>query len=231
MSGRVRLVAFSIVLGALILPSVAHAQSAFAGTVRDTSGGVLPGVTVGASSPALIEKVRTATTDATGQYRLVDLRPGTYTVTFSLAGFTTLVREGIRLEADFTAPLNIEMRVGALEENVTVTGASPVVDVQSSTRREVVTAKVSTRFRPAARITTMANTLPSVTTGGFDVGGSSTLWHGGSLVVHGSAGGDSRVLIDGMVADAMHTTGQCACVYDNEMQTEEIAVSLGGRRR
>jgi hypothetical protein len=215
------------VLGVLILPGVAQAQSAFAGTVRDTSGGVLPGVTVEASSPALIDKVRTATTDATGQYRLVDLRPGTYTVTFSLAGFTIQVREGIRLEADFTAPLNIEMRIGTLEESVTVTGASPVVDVQRSTRREVLTGESLDALPTGRAFYNMANSLPSITTGGFDVGGSSTLWHGGSLAAHGSANGDSRVLIDGMVADGMHTTGQCACVYDNEMQTEEIAVSLG----
>src|SRR5688572_19762363 len=96
----------SVVLGAALLPSVAAAQSTIAGVVRDSSGAVLPGVTVEASSPALIEKVRTAITDGAGQYRIVDLRPGTYTVTFSLTGFSTMRREGLELVANFAAPLN-----------------------------------------------------------------------------------------------------------------------------
>ncbi len=226
MTGRMYFVA-SLALAGVMVTSVAHAQSAIAGTVRDTSGGVLPGVTVEATSPALIERIRVTTTDAGGQYRVVDLRPGTYSVTFRLPGFATVVREGIRLEADFTAPLNVELRVGALEETVTVTGASPVVDVQSSVRREVVTRERLEALPTGRTFATMANTLPAVTTGGFDVGGSTSMWHGGGMQAHGSANGDSRTLVDGMIADAMHNTGQCACIYDNEMQTEEIAVTLG----
>lgn len=98
------------------LPDAVEAQSAIAGVVRDTSGAVLPGVTVEASSSALIEKVRSAVSNDAGQYRVVDLRPGTYTVTFTLTGFNTVRREGIVLEADFTAPINVEMRVGSIEE-------------------------------------------------------------------------------------------------------------------
>src|SRR3954471_2715727 len=127
-----------VVFGVLAVPTAALAQSAIAGVVKDTTGALLPGVTVEASSPALIEKVKTAASNEAGQYRIVDLRPGTYSVTFTLTGFNTIVREGILLEANFTAPINVEMRVGAVSENVTVTGASPVVDVQTSTRREVV---------------------------------------------------------------------------------------------
>ena len=128
-----------LVLGATAaLPGIAIAQSAIAGVVRDTSGAVLPGVTVEASSPALIEKTKSGTTNEAGQYRIVDLRPGVYTVSFKLAGFNTVVRESIELEANFTAPINVEMRIGSLEESITVTGESPVVDVQTSGRREVV---------------------------------------------------------------------------------------------
>ena len=120
----------------LLMPGTALAQSAIAGVVKDTTGAVLPGVTVEASSPALIEKVRTTATDENGQYRVIDLRPGTYTVTFTLAGFSTIVRAGIVLETNFTAPINVEMRIGSVAENITVTGETPVVDVQTSPRRE-----------------------------------------------------------------------------------------------
>ena len=104
-------------------PALAHAQSAIAGTVKDTTGAVLPGVMVEASSPALIEKARTATSDEGGQYRIIDLRPGTYTVTFTLTGFQTVVRSGIVLETNFTAPINVEMRRGlGRARAITVTG-------------------------------------------------------------------------------------------------------------
>jgi uncharacterized surface anchored protein len=127
-----------LILGLLALPHTTVAQSAIAGVVKDATGAVLPGVTVEASSPALIEKTKAAVTNEAGQYRVVDLRPGTYSVTFVLTGFTTIRREGIVLEANFTAPINVEMKVGAVAESVTVTGTSPVVDVQTSQRREVV---------------------------------------------------------------------------------------------
>ena len=218
----------TVVLASWLLPSVATAQSAIAGVVRDSSGAVLPGVIVEAGSPALIEKVRSTATNASGQYRIVDLRPGTYRVTFTLPGFATVVRDGILLEAEFTAPVNAELRVGGLEETITVTGASPVVDVQSSSRRDVVSQQLLESLPTGRQFAYMANTVPSVNTGGFDVGGSSSMWHGGGLTAHGSGNGDSRTLVDGMVADAMFPSGQCACVYDNEMQTQEIAVSVSG---
>src|SRR5689334_19618099 len=103
-----------------LLPAVAHAQAAITGVVKDASGGVLPGVTVEAASPVLIEKVRSVVSDDTGQYRIVDLRPGTYTVTFSLPGFSSVKREGIELSGSFVATVNADMKVGALEETITV---------------------------------------------------------------------------------------------------------------
>src|SRR5438552_6736364 len=123
--------AFLLVL--LLLPSSASAQfaGAITGVVKDASGGVLPGVTVEAASPALIEKVRSVVTDATGQYRIVDLRPGTYSVTFTLPGFSTVKREGIEITGTFVATVNGDLKVGALEETITITGETPVVDVQS----------------------------------------------------------------------------------------------------
>ena len=127
--------------GALLIPWAVHAQAtgAIAGVVRDTSGGVLPGVTVEASSPALIEGVRTGITDGSGNYRVIQLLPGTYSVTFTLPGFSTVVREGIELTTGFTANVNADMPVGGVEETITVSGASPVVDVQNVRTRVVLT--------------------------------------------------------------------------------------------
>ena len=134
----------------LLLPASVFAQATVTGTVRDASGGVLPGVTVEASSPALIEKVRTAVTDATGQYRIVDLRAGTYTLSFSLTGFNTVRRENIELSGSQTLTIPVELRVGGIQETITVSGETPVVDVQS-TRREVVIDRELVQTIPASR--------------------------------------------------------------------------------
>src|SRR5262245_42787970 len=122
-----------------LLPGVVAAQgtSTISGVVRDASGAVLPGVTVEAASPALIERVRSVTTDGSGQYAIVQLRPGLYSVTFTLPGFSVVKRENVELTADFTATINAELKVGALEETITVSAESPVVDVQSLTARTV----------------------------------------------------------------------------------------------
>src|SRR5437764_11195627 len=123
-TGRVR-AQFLVGLILLILtPAVARAQSAIAGVVKDTTGAVMPGVTVEASSPALIEKLRSVVTDGQGQYKIVDLRPGVYAITFTLPGFNTVKRDAVELPTNFTATINADLRVGALEETVTVSGAS-----------------------------------------------------------------------------------------------------------
>ena len=133
---------------ALCLPTLAWAQAAIAGEVRDTSGAVLPGVTVEASSPALIEKVRTAITDGNGRYRIEDLRPGTYVVTFTLSGFTTTRREGLNVSGTGVITIDIEMPVGGVQETITVTGETPVVDVPS-TRREITLDNETMRNLPS----------------------------------------------------------------------------------
>ena len=129
-----RIAGFVLVWCVLLLPAAAWAQSEtgnIAGVVRDSTGAVLPGVTVEAASPALIEKVRSVATNNQGLYRIVDLRPGPYTVTFTLPGFSTFKREGIELTTGFTATVNAELKVGSLEETVTVTGESSIVAVQN----------------------------------------------------------------------------------------------------
>src|SRR5688572_21322302 len=122
----------------VLLPSAALAQATIAGTVVDASGAVLPGVVVEASSPALIEKVRSVVTDGTGQYRIEQLRGGMYTITFTLTGFSTVRREGVELAGSFSATVNAEMRLGSVEETITVTGDTPIVDIQSAQRQRVI---------------------------------------------------------------------------------------------
>ena len=130
------------ILAAVPLP--ARAQAAITGTVKDASGAVLPGVTVEATSPALIEKVRAAVTDGTGQYRIVDLRPGAYSLTFALPGFNTVKRDGIELTGTFTASINAELRVGGVAETITVSGETPVVDVASTKRQTTLSSELLT---------------------------------------------------------------------------------------
>ena len=131
-----------ILLGICLIPSVVFAQASLNGVVRDTSGAVLPGVTVEASSAALIEKTRSAVTDSSGQYRIEDLRPGSYVVTFTLAGFSTVRREGIELTGSIAAQVNADLRVGALEETITVTGETPIVDVVNVKQQSVLNNEV-----------------------------------------------------------------------------------------
>src|SRR5690349_24189704 len=175
-----------IVLGAACLavfPAVALAQtSAIAGTVKDTSGAVLPGVTVEASSPALIEKVRSAVTDSNGQFKIEALRPGTYTVTFTLPGFSVVKRENVELTSDFTATISADLKVGALEETITVSAESPIVDVQNITTRTVMTRDVLDTIPTGRNIQAIGIMIPgtaiSVGGGGAlsrDVGGSGNL--------------------------------------------------------
>jgi uncharacterized surface anchored protein len=133
--------------GAMLLSTVASAQSAITGVVKDTTGAAMPGVTVEAASPVLIEKIKTTVSDNNGSYRITDLRPGTYSVTFTLPGFNTFRRDGLEIPSDFTATLNAELKVGALEETITVTGESPIVDVSSTSRVQVLSREAG-RFSP-----------------------------------------------------------------------------------
>jgi hypothetical protein len=222
-----RLLKVFVVLGCALIPATAAAQSAIAGVARDATGGVLPGVTVEVSSPVLIEKTRSAITDQAGQYRVVDLRPGTYAVTFTLQGFNTVRREGIVLDANFTAPVNVEMRVGAITETVTVTGESPIVDVQNTMRRETVNRELLDTIPTGRDFQTIGNVLPGVTMGRFDVGGSSTA-QSGTLVAFGSRGADFQLKIDGMHANNSFGEGWFNGIYHNEAIFQEMSYTVSG---
>jgi hypothetical protein len=198
----------SIVLAWLaIVPSAAFAQASIAGVVKDTSGAVLPGVTVEAASPALIEKIRTVVTDGTGQYKIENLRPGTYTVTFALAGFNTVKREGIELTGTFTASVNAELRVGALEETIIVSGQTPVVDVQSTTRQRVLAGEVISAIPTGRNAAVMATLIPGVTAANQDVGGlaGESFSSVGRMTIHGNA--DVRTQVNGVSVHSAQGNG------------------------
>ena len=181
-----------------LLPLAAHAQSAFIGTVKDASGGVLPGVTVEAASPVLIEKTRSAVSDGSGQFRIADLRPGTYSVTFTLTGFSTVKRDGIVLTAAFTAPVNADMKVGSLEETITVSGAAPVVDTTSMRKQETLnTSELEALPSGNIGLQTLAYVTPGFAATQADVGGTRDTWsaQGNYTLFHGKAG--TRANFDG----------------------------------
>src|SRR6267154_3434225 len=187
--------ATSALLVLLLLPAAAYAQAAITGVARHASGGVLPGVTVEAASPLLIEKVRSVVTDGTGQFRIVNLLPGTYSVTFSLAGFSSSKREGIELTGTFVATVNGDLKVGALEETITVTGETPVVDVQSAKVQQTVSRDVI-RAIPTSRSAGGIQALIPGMSGNGDSGGI-TGGGGGAASIHGGRGNDSRTYSDG----------------------------------
>jgi hypothetical protein len=217
-----------VLLALVLLPAASFAQSAIAGQVTDATGAVLPGVSVEARSPALIEQVRAVVSDANGRYRIEDLRPGTYQVHFALPGFSTFVREGVILESDFTATINAQLKVGALEETVTVSGASPVVDVQTTMSRTVLSKEQMEALPSGRSYQSLAATIPalgSALAGRFDVGGSTQMWQG-TVVAYGSQSGDMALEIDGMNVSSILSTGQISGIYHNQSAYEEMSYQV-----
>ncbi len=223
---RVALMLFAFVV---LAPIVAHAQASIAGVVRDASGAVLPGVTVEAASPALIEKVRTVVTDGGGQYRIIDLRPGSYVVTFTLSGFSTVRREGIELSGTFVASVDVDLKVGSLEETITVTGESPLVDIQRTTQQRVFDAQVIEAI-PAGRshinmvvlIPGLAATQPG--RGALaDVGGTNNLQNT-QFSIHGGRTSDTRLQLDGVRLGNVLSPGEFSNFVPDTSATQEVAV-------
>jgi hypothetical protein len=218
-----------LAIAVMCLPSAVSAQgsgSTITGVVRDTSGGVLPGVTVEAASPALIEKVRSAVTDAEGLYRLVDLRPGEYTVTFTLGGFNTFRREGMTLPANFTATVNAEMSVGALSETITVTGEAPLVDTQSTRQQTQFQRETLENIPGTGRLTTLSQVIPGATLTTpqqYSVGGvnDSSQY---TYSLHGAP--SSEPIVDGM-SQVMGGLTNGVFIY-NQLTFQEVVVETSG---
>ena len=208
----------------LLLPVPAFAQAVLTGTVRDSSGAVLPGVTVEASSPALIEKVRTAVTDDSGQFRIIDLRSGTYTLSATLPGFITVRREGIQLSGSQVLTFPIDMRVGGLQESITVTGETPVVDVQSA-RREVVIDRDMVQTIPSTRsVGGLLNATAGLTVDGNGIALSPTMTF---FSANGGANNEGRMAVNGMTVGAARSGGVSSYVYD-AVGVEEVSIRVGG---
>jgi hypothetical protein len=209
----------------VLVPHAALAQSGIAGVVKDTSGAVLPGVTVEAASPALIEKVRTAVTGGDGTYKIIDLRPGLYSVTFSLPGFSTVKRDGIDLPSAFTATVSVDMAVGLVAETITVSGAAPLVDVQNVTSNTLLS-KTLIEAIPAARSPqALASLTPGVKAPGLGVipGGVSDMGN----AAHGGANSDYQ--IDGLTTATVNGFGGGSIVFRiAQAYTSEVNVMTGG---
>src|SRR3989442_519806 len=213
----------------LIVPTarvLAQVPSGIAGVVKDTSGAVMPGVTVEASSPALIEKVRTAVTDSQGQYKIVDLVPGIYAVAFTLPGFATVRWEGIELTSGFTATVNADLRVGSLEETVTVSGQSPLVDMHNTTAQKTLGHELLESLPTNKGIASFAALTPGINLRATaqDVGGNKGEL--ATMSIHGGAGNDQRLLQDGMRFNSMEGSGRG--FYVNPAAAQEITLALGG---
>src|SRR5882672_1754252 len=214
-----------VVACVILAPRLAFAQASITGTVKDPSGAVLPGVSVEAASDVLIEKVRSVVSDNSGQYRIVDLRPGTYTVTVSLPGFATIKRDGIELIGSVTLTLPFELKVGELQETVTVTGASPVVDVQNTRRETVISADVIQALPATRAYGSLLNAMPGVTVDNNGLAATPTMTF---FSAHGGRTNEGRMSINGLtVAAAFNGGGVSSLTYDTT-NVEEVSVLVSG---
>ena len=217
-------------LAVLLLPATVLAQATLTGTVHDASGAVLPGVTVEASSPALIEKTKSAVTDGTGQYRIIDLRPGTYSLTFTLPGFNTVKRDSVELSGTQVVTIPVDMKVGGVEETITVTGETPVVDVQSAKRQVVMNNDVIQTLPVARAAGALLNATPGliVDTNGPALSPTMTFFQAHSSASNSvSAVGEGRMAVNGMTIAAARSGGVSSYVYDTA-NSQEVAITVGG---
>jgi hypothetical protein len=231
---RTRLRTLLLVFGVLAVPVVSFAQvlGSVVGSVRDTSGAVLPGVTVELTSPVLIEKVRTAVTDGSGQYRLINLPPGVYSATFRLEGFSTARRDGIEVSISVTASIDAELRVGSLQETVTVTGENPVVDVRSSAHTTVADARVFKELPSGGSWVNIAQLVPAINSAFFgnrDVGGLQGDQTGTQVSVHGGLPGDGVSMIDGMRIGNMYLSSNLTNMSLSPLIYDEVNISFSGQ--
>jgi hypothetical protein len=214
---------FLVALALVAVPSAAFAQGSIAGVVSDETGGVLPGVTIEASSPALIGGARVAVSDGGGNYRIVDLRPGVYAVTFTLPGFNVYIRDGIVLEGTAVLSVNGDMQLGALEESITVTGEAALVDIRSSSKELVLTEELLNTIPTGRQAWNVGYTLPGVTVNnpGRVVGGAGGIQQV-RMGVHGANENETTIEIDGMQVNANHGNGSTQ-QYFNQNMTQEMS--------
>ncbi len=208
-----------------VLPASAYAQASIVGTVKDASGAVLPGVTVEASSPALIERARSVVSNGVGKYAIEDLRPGTYVVTFTLAGFATVKREGIVLTGSFIATVDQDLKVGGLAEAITVTGVTPVVDVTSTRTQQVISGETVAEIPSSRQYSAFTHLIPAINVQQNDFEGSNPALYS-VFQIHGGRRNEGQVLIDGISGgyQGMGVSGYLPEVGNSQ----EIVFSLSG---
>ena len=217
----------TVAIGCLILmPAAALAQSSIAGNVTDDTGGVLPGVTVEAASPVLIEGSRIGITDGTGNYNIVGLTPGTYAMTFTLPGFGTQVRDELILAADTAINIDVALAVGSVEETITVSGETPVVDVQQVQRVEVLSRETQEAIPTGRSLWSYALLIPGVKVHKPDVGGTAGAQQS-TMFGRGLDGRHTTVEIDGMMVNTLIDDGRFQA-YLNPMMTAETSYTTTG---
>ena len=208
-----------------LLPASAYAQATLSGIVKDSSGAVLPGVTVEVTSPALIEKSRAATTDSNGVYQIVDLRPGTYTVSFSLSGFSTVQREGVAISGSGVITINADLKVGNVTETVQVTGETPIVDVKSVRRQAVIENQVINELPVSRSYGSILAAVPTMQGAGAN---SSASQNPSFFSVHGGPANEGHVQVDGLnVGAAFNGGGVAGNAYD-VANAQEMQITLSG---
>jgi hypothetical protein len=217
------------------MPTMLWAQgsASIAGVVLDSSGSVMPGATVEATSPALIERVRSVVTDGAGQYKIVSLPPGVYAVTFSLPGFTTAKREGIELTTGFAAAVNGELKIGSIEETVLVTGQSPVVDVQNASKPVVMTRATVDALPTGKNYFELATLIPGVqlmngTNAATGMGGSTGTDTSTKLASHGGKPGDMMIELNGVSVNAFNADSARTYIQFQDGTVNEYAFEVSG---
>ncbi len=211
----------------LLLPAAAAAQATVAGAVRDSSGAVLPGVSVEATSPALIERVRTGVTDGSGQYRISDLPPGEYELLFSLSGFNSLKRQGVTVSGSGVIPINVELAVGTLSETLTVRGESPLVDTQTARRETVVSAQtiaslpITRNYGGVLNATPGLNVQPGVNANDLMPSMSTFSAHGGQAT-------EGRVMVNGVSVNGPFGANSVTQFAFDVGNAEEMQVLVSG---
>jgi hypothetical protein len=218
-------VLLSLLLAAILVPVVASAQGTLTGTVRDGSGGVLPGVTVEAASPAIPGSVRTVVTDSAGVYRIIELPPGTYTLSFTLPGFANVKRDGLLLSGSAVLTIPIELRVGAIEETVTVTGESPVVDVQTVRRESVLDQDVIQSMPGARTVGNLLNAMPGITVDNNGLNPTPTMTF---FSARGGQTNEGRMTVNGLTVAAAFNGGGVSSYILDTVNSDEVSMTVSG---
>src|SRR5687767_3483649 len=223
MRGALKCVA--ILAAMVLLPTLAFAQGTLTGTVRDVSGGVLPGVTVEATSPAIQGGVRTVVTDGAGIYRIIDLPGGVYSLTFTLPGFNVVKRDGVQLGGSATLTIPIELRVGDLQETITVTGETPVVDVQTVKRETVLDAEFIQSVPGARTVGNLLNATPGLTVDGNGVNATPTMTF---FSARGGQTNEGKMTVNGLTVAAAFNGGGVSSYILDTVNSDEVSVTVSG---